>query len=141
PGAGLNSSLYRFSWRPPTMGAFADFFSSSGLDPKKVLRASSSLEALSSEGRGLRQKRADKRRTAKDKSYADAGIAKPARGRGFSASHLKKHMADRPGPVKVRSKVLAAVNAQLKKAGKPAVEMKAVFGDVAAAKGESTKKK
>ncbi|MCI0574113.1 MAG: hypothetical protein L0Y66_25540 [Myxococcaceae bacterium] len=123
------------------MGAFADFFSSSGLDPKKVLRTSTRLEAQSLEGRVLSQKRANKRRTAKDKSYADAGIAKPPRGRGFGASHFKNAMADRPVPVKVRSKLLKAINEQLAKAKKPAVDMKAVFGDVAAAKGESSKAK
>jgi hypothetical protein len=123
------------------MGAFSDFFSSSGLDPKAVMSASSRLEAQSKEGRALSTKRVAKRRTAKDKSYADAGVAKPPRGRGFSESHLKNAMADRPVTVKVRSKILRAVNDRLAKAGKPAVEMKAVFGEVPAAKGESTKAK
>lgn len=123
------------------MGAFSDFLSSSGLDPKKVLRTSTRLESQSAEGRALAQQRRDKRRTAKDKSYADAGLAKPPRGRGFSESHLKNAQADRPVPVKVRSKILRAVNEQLAKAGKPAADMKTVFGDVPAAKGESTKAK
>ena len=35
------------------MGAFSDFFSSSGLDPKAVMNASARLEAQSQEGRAL----------------------------------------------------------------------------------------
>ena len=115
------------------MGAFADFFASHGLDPQKVLRTSTRLESQSLEGRTLSQRRADKRRTDKAKSYADAGIAKPPAGRGFSISHLKNAQADRPVPARVRSKVMRAVNAELKKAGKEPVGIKAIFGDVPAA--------
>lgn len=119
------------------MGTFSDFVTSNGLDVDGLVRMSSRTEAHSAKDQTLLVKRAAKRRTDKDKSYADASIEKPASGRPFSVAHFNNALKDTPVPVRVRSKMLKAINASLAKKGKEAVDMKAVFGDVAAAKGET----
>ena len=120
------------------MGSFSDFVTSNGLDVKGLVQTSSRLELRTNKDHALLVKRATKRRTAKDKSYADVGAEKPsASGRAFSTSHWANALKDKPVPAKVRSKMLKAINEKLTKAGKPAVDMKAVFGEVAAAKGKA----
>lgn len=123
------------------MGTFSDFVTSNGLDEAGLVRTSARIEAHSSKDQTLLVKRATKRRTEKEKSYADASIEKPASGRAFSSSHFKNALKDTPVPTRIRSKILKAVNASLAKKGKEAVDMKTLFGEVAAAKGEAPKAK
>ncbi|HLT30228.1 MAG TPA: hypothetical protein VK013_09290 [Myxococcaceae bacterium] len=123
------------------MGTFSDFVSSNNLDATALQRLSSRLEARSSDDQALLVKRAAKRRTAKDKTYEESGLAKPKSGRPFSTNHWGNALKDRPIPARVRSKMLKAINASLTKQGKEAVDMKTVFGEVPAVKGEAPAKK
>src|SRR5690606_22700190 len=110
------------------MGTVSDFVSSNNLGATSLQRLSSRLEARSSDDQPLLGKRAAKRRTAKDKTDEESGLAKPKSGRPFSTNHWGNALKDRPTPARVRSKMLKAINASLTKPGKEAVDMKTVFG-------------
>ncbi len=95
-----------------------------------LVRISSQLEKNTAEGRTLRQLRWRKRRQSPETSYQALGLAKPNSGRGVSVQQIQSAIAQRPLPVRVRSKLVRAVNALLAKRGAPAVDARTLFGDV-----------
>ncbi|MFN0063940.1 MAG: hypothetical protein ACKVPX_15645 [Myxococcaceae bacterium] len=99
------------------MGTFKSFIEAQKLSVDAIAQTSSRLEASSGEGRALATKRHAKRRTEAQKSYADAGLAKPPTGRGISARHVQAAIADEPLPRKVRTKLVRAVAELAKKKG------------------------
>ena len=121
------------------MGAFQQFLDDKKISPAVLLRRSRQLETQTEEDRVLKRKRSARRRDkdTQTKSYADLGLGKPRSGRGVSEQQLAALREDRP---RVRAKVVRAVNALLTQAGSTAVDTKALFGDVAARIGPTTKK-
>ncbi len=125
------------------MGTFKQFLDAQQLEPKTLVRLSSQLEARANEDRVLARQRSDKRRDKErqTKPYAELGIGKPRSGRGVSVQQVQAALEDRPLPVKVRGKLVRAVNAGVGKKGGAAVTFQSLFGDVAAQKGTSAKAK
>ena len=124
------------------MGAFQQFLDDKKISPAVLLRRSRQLETQTEEDRVLKRKRSARRREkdTQTKSYADLGLGKPRSGRGVSEQQLSALREDRPVSPRVRAKVVRAVNALLTQAGGTAVDAKALFGDVAARIGPTTKK-
>ena len=125
------------------MGAFKQLLADHQLTPEALQRLSHQLEAWQEEDKALARERFEKRRDKerKDKPYAELGIGKPRSGRGVSEQQLKAALEDVPLPTKVRGKLLRVVNAALEKKGAKPVDMKALFGEVLARKGEASKAK
>ena len=100
-----------------------------------ILRASARAEAAGKEGRKLLVTRATKRRTDAQKTYADAGLAKPPTGRGLGEGHIQQAIGDKPLPRKVRAKLVRAIALLLGKKGGGTVDSKVLFGEVPVKKG------
>jgi hypothetical protein len=122
------------------MGTFSQFLDEKKITPQMIVRISARLEASGKDGRKLLVSRAVKRRTDAQKSYADAGLAKPPTDRGVSVSHIKQAVEDLPLPRKVRTKMVRALTALTAKKGGAALDAKAVFGEVPAKKGKKVEK-
>lgn len=123
------------------MGTFKQFLNDKQVKPETLVRLSSQLEARAEDDRKLAKQRSDKRRD-KDKQgkpYAELGIGKPKSGRGVSVQQVNAALEDQSLPPKVRGKLVRAVNAALGKQGGPAVDFKALFGEVPARKGAAAK--
>lgn len=121
------------------MGALKTLIDSKGIKAEHLVIASHRVEAGGSEARIILVKRAEKRRTKNEKSYADLGLNKPKSNRGLSHNQVLAAVSDKPVSAKVRSKVLRAVNAVLATKKQPAVDMKALFEGVAAKPGKKAK--
>ncbi|WNG59075.1 hypothetical protein F0U59_33355 [Archangium gephyra] len=123
------------------MGTFKQFLDEKQLKPETLVRLSSQLEARAEDDRKLVQQRSDKRRDKEKQTrpYAELGIGKPKSGRGVSVQQVNAALEDQPLPPKVRGKLVRAVNAVLSKKGGPAVDFKALFGDVPVRKGAAAK--
>ncbi|CAM3192864.1 hypothetical protein G4177_27710 [Corallococcus sp. ZKHCc1 1396] len=124
------------------MGVFQQFLDDKQISPAVLLRRSRQLEAQSAEDRVLKRKRSAHRREkeGQQKPYAEKGLDKPRSGRGLSEQQLAAAREDRPVSPRVRSKLVRAVNALLTKGGGAPVDAKALFGEVAARVGPTTKK-
>ena len=123
------------------MGTFKQLLADQKLDAPTLVRLSRQLENRPEEDRQLAQRRWDKRhgKDTQAKSYTELGIGKPRSGRGVSAQQVAAALEDKPLSPRVRGKLVRAVNAALGKKGGAAVDFKALFGEIAARKGEATK--
>ncbi|MCY1045755.1 hypothetical protein OV208_30860 [Corallococcus sp. bb12-1] len=124
------------------MGSFQQFLDDQKISPAVLLRRSRQLESQSAEDRVLKRKRSERRREkeGQQKPSVEPGLGKPRSGRGLSEQQLTGAREDRPVPPRVRSKVVRAVNALLTKNGGTPVDAKALFGEVTARVGPTTKK-
>lgn len=123
------------------MGTFRQFLTEQQLTPDTLHRFSQRLEAHSADDRTLEQKRWARRRDKEQqtKPYAELGIGKPKSGRAVSLQQLASALEDKPLPPRVRGKIVRVVNAVLTKKGAPAVDAKALFGDVTVRRGKAKK--
>lgn len=105
---------------------FATFLQDNKIDPRRIIAASTKLEALKPEDRKIRMVK----RVAKAKNEKPAEGEKPAKprsGRAVTPRLLESVSVGKPvsGPQKTR--LLRAVNAVLVQKKKDAVELKAIF--------------
>lgn len=114
------------------MGAFADFLNEKKIETTDIVRASQRVEKRGTDDRTLSIARANKRAKDKDKSYAEAELAKPRSGRGVSPMQVQTALNDKPVPPRVRAKLVRAVNAILTSKKQEPVAHPALFGDVTA---------
>lgn len=118
------------------MGQFSDTLESKGIKPEQLLQISRRLERIRVADRALIRQRAEKRRKEPAKSYADAGLGKPASGRRLRPGHVEAAMADKPVPVPVRTKFVRAVNKLMEKKGGEPITAPQLFGKVPGKQGK-----
>lgn len=107
------------------------YFAKNKLDPKRVVRLSRGLEALTPEDRGLLEKRQAHRRKKGDSkdTYQSLSIGKPRSGRPLTADQLGHALAGEDLTNRVRGKILRAVAKALGGKGEPAeVKVDELFG-------------
>lgn len=118
------------------MSILSDFMNENQITAEQVVDRSKAIETLSNADRLKRVARETARRDKK--SYADAGVEKPAAlGRGVSMRTMKIAIEGQPVTRTNRKKIVRAVSSLLLSQKKDAVEWRVLFNDVGARKGKS----
>jgi hypothetical protein len=106
---------------------FAQFLSDNGIDPRRVLSASRSIERLRPEDRALLLARRQVRKAEAGSPESKEKPAKPRSGKPVTDPLLASAKAGKPISGAAKSRLLRAVNHVLEQKKKPAVQLKALF--------------
>lgn len=107
---------------------FKDFLSEKKIDPRRIIAASTKIERLTREDRGIRLlKRQAKAEGATPEKKAEAAAKKPHSGRPVTPRAIEAALAGKAisGPQKTR--LLRAINKVLEQKKLEQVELKALF--------------